>query len=370
MKPLNGIKVLDFTTLLPGPLATLMLCDAGAEVIKIEKLGGEELRHSEPKISNESVLFAMLNRGKKSIEVDLKNPNYLKKVQNLIKKCDVLVEQFRPGVMEKLGLGWKKVHKLNKKIVYCSITGYGQTGVKKNKAGHDLNYLAESGLLKLSNIAHNSPSLPITQIADIAGGSYPAFINILLALFNAKIKNKGAFLDISMYENLIPLAWLGLSNLNANKYDESEPLHLNGKLARYNIYTTKDKKYIALGALEDKFWLKFCKIIKAPQEVTLEKFSQPILINKIQSIIKKHNERFWKKKFDNENNVCCTTIKSLKEFMQDKHIKSKKLFSNNIIINNRKLFVIPTVLDRKLIKIKKYNKAPKLGENNNLIKNL
>ena len=370
MKPLDGIKVLDFTTLLPGPLATLMLCDAGAEVIKIEKLGGEELRNAEPKIANESVLFAMLNRGKKSIEVDLKKLKYLKKIKNLIKECDVLVEQFRPGVMEKLGLGWKQVHKLNKKIVYCSITGYGQSGVKKNKAGHDLNYLAESGLLKLSKTKQNSLVLPITQIADIAGGSYPAFINILLALFNAKIKNKGSFLDISMYENLIPLAWLGLSNLNAGKYDENQPLHLNGKLARYNIYETKDKKFIALGALEDKFWIKFCEIIKAPEEITLEKFSQPILINKVQSIFKKHNEKFWKKKFDNENNVCCTTIKSLKEFMQDKHIKDKKLFSNDIVINNKKLFAIPTVLDRNLVKIKKNSKAPKLGQNNNLIRKL
>ena len=370
MKPLDGIKVLDFTTLLPGPLATLMLCDAGAEVIKIEKMGGEEMRNTEPKISNESVLFAMLNRGKKSIEVDLKNPDYLKKIKNLVKKCDVLIEQFRPGVMEKLGLGWKQVSKLNKKIVYCSITGYGQNGLKKNKAGHDLNYLAESGLLKLSHTKQNSPVLPITQIADIAGGSYPAFINILLALFNSKIKKKGSFLDISMYENLIPLAWLGLSNLNAGKYHESQLLHLNGKLARYNIYATKDKKYIALGALEDKFWVKFCEIIKAPKNVKLEKFSQSMLINKVQSIIKKHNGRFWKKKFDNENNVCCTTVKSLKEFMQDKHIKNKKLFSNNIIVNKKKLFAIPTVLDRKLIKIKKNNTVPRLGQNNNLIKNL
>tara|TARA_A100001011_G_scaffold376704_1_gene439583 strand:- start:11484 stop:12596 length:1113 start_codon:yes stop_codon:yes gene_type:complete len=370
MKPLNGIKVLDFTTLLPGPLATLMLCDAGAEVIKIEKIGGEEMRKAEPKISNESVLFAMLNRGKKSIEVDLKNPNYLKKIKKLILKCDVLVEQFRPGVMEKLGLGWKQVYRLNKKIVYCSITGYGQSGLKKHKAGHDLNYLAESGLLKLSHTKYNSPVLPITQIADIAGGSYPAFINILLALFNAKIQKKGSFLDISMYENLIPLAWLGLSNLNAGKFDENQPLNLNGKLARYNIYETKDKKYIALGALEDKFWIKFCNIIKAPEEIKLEKFSQSILIDKVQSIIKKHSEEYWKKKFDSENNACCSTIKSLKEFMQDKHIKNKKIFSKNIIIANKKLFAIPTILDKNLIKIKKNNTAPKLGQNNNLIENL
>ena len=117
MKPLTGIRILDFTTLLPGPLATLMLSDAGAEVIKIEKIGGEEMRKSEPKICNISILFAMLNRGKKSIEVNLKNPVCKKKIKKLIKKSDVIIEQFRPGVMEKLGLGWKQVKKLNKNIL-------------------------------------------------------------------------------------------------------------------------------------------------------------------------------------------------------------------------------------------------------------
>ena len=219
------------------------------------------MRKSEPKIFDNSILFAMLNRGKKSIEVNLKNPVYLEKIKKLIKKSDVIIEQFRPGVMEKLGLGWKQVKKLNKNIVYCSITGYGQDG-EKNKAGHDLNYLAESGLLKFSCAKDGAPVLPITQIADIAGGSYPAFMNILLALFKAKNQNKGSFLDISMYENLIPLAWLGLSNLSAKSFDESQPLYLNGKIARYNIYETKDNKYLALGALEDKFWKKFVRLLK------------------------------------------------------------------------------------------------------------
>ena len=131
MKPLSGVKVIDFTTLLPGPLATLMLSDAGAEVIKIEKIGGEDMRTVKPIYNSQSILFAMLNRGKKSIEIDLKNPEALARIKKVIEKCDVLIEQFRPGVMEKLGLGWKVVKKLNKKIVYCSITGYGQEGKKK-----------------------------------------------------------------------------------------------------------------------------------------------------------------------------------------------------------------------------------------------
>ena len=272
MKPLSGIKVIDFTTLLPGPLATLMLCDAGAEVIKIEKIGGEDMRNAEPTLGDESVLFAMLNRGKKSIEINLKNKNNFNKIIDLIKKSDVLVEQFRPGVMKRLGLDWQKVKEINKKIVYCSITGYGQQGEKKNKAGHDINYLAESGLLKLSTSKDGTPIIPFSQIADIAGGSYPAFMNILLALFQVQKTGLGSYLDVSMYENLIPLAWLGLSKGIAEKnFPKENSIHLNGGLARYNIYETKDKKFLALGALENKFWNKFCVIVNAPKEITEER---------------------------------------------------------------------------------------------------
>ena len=207
MKPLQNITVIDFTTLLPGPLATLMLSDAGAEVIKIERKGGEELRKTPPFFKGESILFSMLNRGKKSIEIDLKNSTAYEKVTNLIKNSDILIEQFRPGVMKRLKLDWNTVKKINKKIVYCSISGYGQKGKKKDFAAHDLNYMAESGLLNLSKSQEGIPVIPPTQIADIAGGTYPAFMNILLALFQTKRTGLGCYLDISMYENLIPLSW-------------------------------------------------------------------------------------------------------------------------------------------------------------------
>jgi crotonobetainyl-CoA:carnitine CoA-transferase CaiB-like acyl-CoA transferase len=171
-----------------------------------------------------------------------------------------------------------------------------------------------------------------------------------------------------MYENLIPLAWLGLSSLSVGKFSDNKLLHLNGGLARYNIYKTKDNKYLALGALEEKFWKKFCTIIEAPDEITLEKLPQQKVIKKIQKIIIEKNESFWKKKFDKENDVCCTTVKSIVEFMKDRHISNKNIFSNNIVIKNKKFFSIPTALDRKLIKVQRNSRAPKLGENNNLIK--
>src|SRR5437763_9472399 len=146
MRPLEGLVVLDFSTLLPGPLATLLLAEAGAEVIKIERPGGDELRAWEPRCGTDSVQFTMLNRGKKSIVLDLKDPADRATLDPLLQRADVLVEQFRPGVMARLDLAYENVSRINPRLVYCSITGYGQRGPKMGTAGHDLNYLAETGL--------------------------------------------------------------------------------------------------------------------------------------------------------------------------------------------------------------------------------
>ncbi|MDC3024206.1 CoA transferase [Alphaproteobacteria bacterium] len=370
MKPLEGIRVLDFSTLLPGPLATLMLVDAGAEVIKIEKIGGEDLRKSKPFINGNSILFSILNRGKKSIEVDLKNPDNVKKIIKLVKCADVLVEQFRPGVMKRLGLDWETLKKINKKLVYCSITGYGQKGPKKLVAGHDINYLAESGLLSLSTDKKGSPILPNTQIADIAGGSYPAFMNILLGLFVATKKGEGCHLDISMYENMIPLAWLGLAHyFYKNKSPKENSLHLNGGYHRYYIYKTSDKKFIALGALEDKFWKRFCEIINAPQSVIYDTGKPANIIHQVQKIIFSKTSTFWKKKFSKEKNVCCTLVEKVEHLVKNSHLMKKNIspkyknFKNNIP-------QITTVIDRRINSSKKKQKAPLLAQHNYIINNL
>ena len=151
MQPLSGIRVLDFSTLLPGPMATLLLAEAGAEVIKIERPdSGEELRNYKPRFADTSVSFAMLNRGKGSIAIDLKAPDALSRLRPLIATTDVVVEQFRPGVMDRLGLGYEALSAINPRIVYCAITGYGQNGPKAQVAAHDLNYQADAGLLSIA----------------------------------------------------------------------------------------------------------------------------------------------------------------------------------------------------------------------------
>src|SRR5919199_2120391 len=207
VRPLEGLFVLDFTTLLPGPMATLLLAEAGADVLKIERPGGEEMRHYAPRWGRESVNFALLNRGKKSLALDLKEPAARDRLRPLLERADVLVEQFRPGVMARLGLDYESVSDINPRLVYCSITGYGQTGPKRDVAGHDLNYIGDAGLLALSMGDSARPVVPPALIADIAGGGHPAGLHILLTLRERERTGRGRRLDIAMADSLFPFLY-------------------------------------------------------------------------------------------------------------------------------------------------------------------
>jgi len=203
--------VADFTTLLPGPLATLMLADAGAEVVKIERPGGEEGRRFLPHVNGMSAPFVVLNRGKQGLIADLKTEDGKAKAMALVERADVLVEQFRPGVMERLGFGYETLKTKNPRLIYCSITGYGQTGPRRDEAGHDINYIGATGLLSLSPGPGNRPTVPPALIADIGGGTFPAVINILLALIAREKTGKGSYIDIAMSDAMFTFSWLALA---------------------------------------------------------------------------------------------------------------------------------------------------------------
>ncbi len=180
-QPLKDILVLDFSTLLPGPMATLMLSEAGAEVVKLERPAtGEGARHTDPKIEGESIGFAVLNHGKRSVALDLKSKGAMDILRPILEKADVWSSNSALGVMDRLGLGYEAVRAINPRIVYCSITGYGQTGPKATAAGHDLNYVGDTGVLSLSCGPEHQPTMPFGLVADIGGGTYPAVVNILL----------------------------------------------------------------------------------------------------------------------------------------------------------------------------------------------
>ncbi len=261
MAPLSGIKVLDFSTLLPGPLATRMLGEAGAAVTKVERPEGDDMAGMPP-----AGFYAALNAGKHILRLDLKRGEDRDAAMALVAQADVLVEQFRPGVMERLGLGYAACRAANPGLIYCSITGYGQTGPRAQRAGHDLNYLAETGLL---SVPATGPAVPPALMADVGGGTLPAVTNILLALLARATTGRGVHLDIAMADNVAALA----PHVVAGLVGDNAPARsaLDGHSPRYRLYATADGRYVAVGALEEKFWRAFCDAIALPDELRDER---------------------------------------------------------------------------------------------------
>jgi crotonobetainyl-CoA:carnitine CoA-transferase CaiB-like acyl-CoA transferase len=267
--PLEGLKVLDLSRLLPGPYATLVLADLGAQVDKVEEPGvGDSLRHAPPMKGDTSALFLGLNRNKRSIALDLKSADGAAKLKALAKQYDVLVESFRPGVMDRLGLGWEALSKENPRLVYCAISGYGNTGPDRLRAGHDINYLARAGVLGYGGQAGGSPALPGVQIADI-GGSLFALVGILSALYERQRTGRGRFVDVSMTDGALAFLHMHLAGRLVMGKD-GRPLErgreaLNGGFACYGLYRTRDDRHLAVGALEPKFFQVLCEAIGRPE---------------------------------------------------------------------------------------------------------
>ena len=365
---LEGIKVIDFSTLLPGPLASLFLSETGAEVIKIEKPGvGDEIRLSNPQWGEQSVSFSLLNRGKKSLSLDLKDPKNLKILIPILKEADIIIEQFRPGVMKRLGLDYESIKKINQDIIYVSITGYGQYGPKSMVAGHDLNYIGNAGLLSISMGIENDTVVPPALVADIAGGSYPAVINILLALRKRDLNKEGSYIDLSMTENLFPFMFWGLgSGFAHNKWPGNSDGVLSGGSPRYNIYKTSDGSYVAAAPLEDRFWNKFCEAIDLPKNYINMDDNPKKVIQRIRDIIKLKNKDHWFDVFEKAD-CCCSIVKSLEEAINDNHFKVREIFSRKILSEEgHEIPALPVPIDNQFRKAKIEEKAPKLGVHNDL----
>lgn len=265
--PLQGLKVLDFTRLLPGPYATLVLADLGAQVDKVEDpMGGDYVRQLPPFAGDVSALFATLNRSKRSLAIDLKNGAAI--IRLLVRHYDIVFEGFRPGVMTKLGLGYDALSKENPRLIYCSLSGYGKTGPDRPRAGHDINYQARAGVLGHSGTRGGPPSLPGVQIAD-TGGALFSLVGMLAALHARERTGRGRQIDVSMTESAMAFmhAWLGSRQLIG---EEGEPLRrgkglLNGGVPCYGLYRASDGRYLALGALEPKFFQRLCEALDCPE---------------------------------------------------------------------------------------------------------
>jgi len=257
--PLANLKILDFSTLLPGPYATMMLADMGAEVLRIEAPDRVDLAKVMPPFDGKfSTTFSYLGRGKQTLQLNLKQPESVERVKQLVQDYDIVVEQFRPGVMDRLGISYEVLKAINPKLIYCAITGYGQTGPYKDRAGHDINYLAISGVASHCGRADNGPPPMGIQIADVAGGSHHAVMGILAAVIKRQETGEGAFIDISMTDAAFALnAMAGAAALAGGQPQKPESGMLNGGTF-YDYYQTRDGRWLSVGSLEPQFASRLC----------------------------------------------------------------------------------------------------------------
>ncbi len=354
-RPLAGLVVLDFSTLLPGPLATLMLAEAGAEVTKIERPGeGDEMRRFPPHTEDGSAVFAMLNRGKRSLALDLKAPADAETLRPLLRRADVLVEQFRPGVMDRLGLGYAALSALNPGLIYCSITGYGQHGPRAQQAGHDLNYMAASGLLGLVAGADGAPALPPALVADIGGGAYPAVINILLALQARARSGRGCHLDVSMHDNLLPFAFAALAEGFGGGFPAANALLTHGGTPRYQIYRMADGRCLAAAPLEDRFWRQFCDAAGLPETACTAEVAARIAA---------HDSGEWSRRFAGRD-VCCSIVATPGEAAADPHFAARGLFAHRVRVGDHELPALPVPVDPQFRAAPGLRDSPALGDAN------
>ncbi|WP_186389494.1 CaiB/BaiF CoA-transferase family protein [Stappia sp. TSB10P1A] len=329
-QPLAGITVLDFSTLLPGPLASLMLAEAGAAVIKIERPGGEDMRFFPPKAGPASALYAMLNRGKTCVELDLKDPAARERVLELVDGADVVLEQFRPGVMARLGLGPQDLAARNPRLIYCSITGFGQGGPRAPDAGHDITYMALTGLLALSCGTGEAPVLPPAQIADIGGGSFPAVMNILLALIARERSGRGAVLDIAMCDAMFTFALFAQAKLTATGRGPGNGADLlTGASPRYRIYAAGDGGLIAVGALEEKFWTALCDVVGLPEAARDDRRDPDGTGRALAAAFAAQDTAYWAPRLAAAD-CCAAPLATLAEAFADPHFRERGLFDFDV----------------------------------------
>jgi crotonobetainyl-CoA:carnitine CoA-transferase CaiB-like acyl-CoA transferase len=265
--PLASLKVLDFTALLPGPFATMALADMGAAVARVESPTRPDMvRFLPPYDGDSSAWHSVLNRNKRSLALDLKQPGAAGVIRRLVTDggYDIVIEQFRPGVMDRLGIGYESLRAANPALIYCALTGYGQTGPLRDRAGHDNNYLALSGALSYSGRRDSGPPPLGIQVADVGGGALGALVGLLAAVVHRAATGDGQFVDVSMFDMMV--AWqahLISHHLVAGETPEPETMALNGGRA-YDLYEAADGRWLSVGSLEPKFWEGFCAAIGRP----------------------------------------------------------------------------------------------------------
>lgn len=327
--PLSSLKVLDFSSLLPGPFGTMVLADWGAEVIRVESHTRPDMvRMLPPQQDGVSAAHAYLNRSKKSLALDLKKPGGVDVVKALVKDYDIVVEQFRPGVMDRLGVGYEALKAINPRLIYCSITGYGQTGPYKDRAGHDLNYLSIAGITGYNGRKSTGPAPINVQVADVAGGSYHAVMSILAAVVHRQQTGEGQYIDVSMTDAAFSMhALTAPPALVAGMEPVLEEAQLNGG-SFYDCYETSDGRYLSVGGLEPQFFAQFVGALGHPEwagrGLALNLPMQQQLKAEIAPIIKSKTFAEWSAIFAGLD-CCVEPVLSFSEACQHPQITAREL---------------------------------------------
>lgn len=331
--PLSHVRVLDLSRQLPGPMATLHLADLGADVIRIESASDDQRAHTlgaaaKDGLDATTLLSLTLSRNKRNMRLDLKQEAGRDIFLRLARKADAVVEGFRPGVVDRLGVGYEAVRQVNPRIVYCSISGYGQTGPNRLRAGHDINYMACAGVSDQIGVAGGPPAIPNLQIGDLLGGCLTPVMGILAALLDAQRSGEGRYIDVSMTDSLLAHSVVALSTMMAvgRPADRGEDV-LSGGLPCYNFYRAADGRYVAVGALERKFWDRLCDALERPdlkpKHLVRGEESRRVR-EELQAIFGSHTSAHWTDKFE-ALDCCVTPVWKLDEAMQSDQMRAREM---------------------------------------------
>jgi len=326
MTALSAIKVLDLTRLLPFAFGSMMLADLGAEVLKIEEPDkGDYMRMVGPKRKKESYIFLMCNRNKKSMTLDLRSNEGKEILFKLVKDSDILLESFRPGVADRLGIGYETIREKNPKIIYCSATGYGQSGPYKDKPGHDINYVSIAGILGMTGRHLEMPVIPGIPIADMSVGIFLAFA-ALVGIMARERTGEGQYIDISMTDIMVAYNIFHLA-VHLSESEISEDLNITGGALFYESFETKDGKFISFGNVEKKFWDNFCEVIersdlKAYQFASGDKKNE--LMRELREFFLSKTREEWLELLENKE-ICYSPVNSIEEVFSDPHILNRQM---------------------------------------------
>jgi alpha-methylacyl-CoA racemase len=359
-KPLSGIRVLDLTRLLPGAMATLHLADLGADVIKIEDTGAGDYSRTMGRVrEGMSDSFRLLNRNKRAMRLDLKQARGREAFLRLAERVDAVVEGFRPGVVAKLGVGYEAVSAVNPRVVYCSISGYGQDGPYAQRAGHDINYVGYAGVGDQIGTAE-SPVVPNFQIADLLGGALVPAMGILAALLDARSSGRGRYVDVAMTDAALAHAVFPLLGfLERGKTPARGTGMLDGGLACYNLYRAKDGRFMAVGALERKFWATLCDILGCPEleEKHLAQGADAEAVKaRLAGIFASRTQREWTEVFAGAD-CCVSPILHIGEALENEQLRARRMILEE---GGLKQFALPLKLSEFEFEIER--KAPGVGE--------